>query len=357
VTDPLRRLAPVVRLAPAKLNLTLAVTGRRPDGYHELHSVMIPLALSDRLSVAISSASSDSLHVRGADTGPATDNLVLRAIAETRTAVGRGWTGASGVGPSAAPALAARLEKAIPVAAGLGGGSADAAAAMDASLEAWDAELDEARLWAIALGLGSDVPFFLRRAPAIVEGRGERVTPLPALRGESAGFLLVTPGIRVPTAEVFAAYAAGARSGDPGSTRQTSQHLADEWRAGLDAGRLFHRAGVLAPANDLLLATAAVAPDIVGARRALARLVGRPVGQSGSGPTCWVLYPSGADAAAAAHRVIQALERGELRLPGEGRPFVHATTAAPHAAQAPPAERTPIARGGVIPLDRRTASE
>ena len=87
------------------------------------------------------------------------------------------------------------------------------------------------------------------------------------------------------------------RPASPGATSASSRHLAEEWRAGLDARRLFERAGVLAPANDLLVATGAVARDVVAARRALARLLGRPVGQSGSGPTCWVLYPSLPDAA------------------------------------------------------------
>ena len=85
MTDPHRRLAPVVRLAPAKLNLTLAVIGRRPDGYHELHSVMASLGLSDRLSMAPSAAAADSLHVVGPDLGPPERNLVVRAIAEARS--------------------------------------------------------------------------------------------------------------------------------------------------------------------------------------------------------------------------------------------------------------------------------
>ena len=83
MTHPARRLTPVVRLAPAKLNLTLAVTGRRADGYHDLPSVMVPLRLCDRLSLAVSSADQDSLFVLG-EAGPAADNLVLRAIAEVR---------------------------------------------------------------------------------------------------------------------------------------------------------------------------------------------------------------------------------------------------------------------------------
>ena len=84
-----RRLAPVIRLAPAKLNLTLAVAARRADGFHALHSVMVPLTLADRLSVAPAAGAHDTLAVSGRNAGPLADNLVLRAIAETRAAVGR----------------------------------------------------------------------------------------------------------------------------------------------------------------------------------------------------------------------------------------------------------------------------
>ena len=141
--DP--HLTPIIRLAPAKLNLTLAVVGRREDGFHDLHSVFVPLALADRLSLAPARADAgdDTLHVTGFDAGPVEANLVLRAIAAARAAVGEG------PGRPATPALAARLEKHIPVAAGLGGGSSDAAAAFDGALEAWGAELDfERRLHA-----------------------------------------------------------------------------------------------------------------------------------------------------------------------------------------------------------------
>src|SRR6185436_7910091 len=119
----------------------------------------------------------DTLHVSGLDAGPPADNLVFRAIAAARAAIGGGHPG----GPGPAPALAARLEKRIPVAAGLAGGSSDAAAALDGALEAWAADLPAHERALAAAAAGSDVPFFLVGGPALVEGRGERVTPLNPL--------------------------------------------------------------------------------------------------------------------------------------------------------------------------------
>jgi 4-diphosphocytidyl-2-C-methyl-D-erythritol kinase len=322
MTDPTRRLAPIVRLAPAKLNLTLAVVGRRPDGYHALHSVMVPLGLADRLSVAPAAAGSDTLHVTGRDAGPAGDNLVLRALAAARSAVGAGWAGPSGPPPP----LAARLEKWIPVAAGLAGGSSDAAAAIDGALEAWGVELGLEERSAIAIRVGSDVPFFFVGGPALVEGRGERVTALAPFRGEPPGVLLVTPSLAISTPEVFEAYAAGIRPGTGGSTLATSEHVAAEMRAGLTAAGLLTRASVLASANDLLPASLALVPELVGFRRALVRLLGRPVGQSGSGPTCWVIYPSYAEASRAAETVRAAISDGRVPSIGGPEPTVEATT-------------------------------
>jgi 4-diphosphocytidyl-2-C-methyl-D-erythritol kinase len=316
-----RRLAPVVRLAPAKLNLTLAVVGRRPDGYHALHSVMVPLGLADRLSVAAVGGGQDTLHVTGFDPGPPSDNLAIRAIAAARDAARR--TGA------ATPPLAARLEKAIPVAAGLAGGSSDAAAAMDAALDAWEAAVDDETRVEIASGLGSDVPFFLVGGAALVEGRGERVTRLHGIQAPAGaappGVLLVTPPIPAHTAAVFAAWSGGAM-GEPGLARRTSEHFASEFGSGLSVRALIERAGVLAAANDLWPAAAAVVPGLVPLRRALTRLTHRPIGLSGSGPTLWALYPSLEEAAATADEVRKAVSTGELPVPGEGPPFVAATT-------------------------------
>ena len=338
MTDPERRLAPVVRVAPAKLNLTLAVVGRRDDGFHALHSVVVPLGLADRLSLAVRAGGSstvdstragasadagDSLHVTGFDPGPAGDNLVLRAIVATRAAVARTWPGA----PAQPPALAARLDKRIPVTAGLGGGSSDAAAAIDAALEAWGATATDEERVRIAVSIGSDVPLFLAGGPALIEGRGERVTRLHGVRcppGEEPGVLLVTPALAVHTADVFAAWSSGAMA-EPGIARRTSEHFASEFGSGLTGRQLLERAAVLASANDLAAAAAVVAPPLIPFRRALTRLLGRPVGLSGSGPTLWVLYPSLVAAEEAAAAVRSAVERGELEAPGAGPPFVAAT--------------------------------
>jgi len=324
--DPARRVTPIVRIAPAKLNLTLAVVGRRDDGYHTLHSVMAPLTLADRLSLAVdpSPEARDRLRVEGFDAGPAADNLVLRALDATRRALR----------PHVAeppPALAIRLEKRIPVAAGLAGGSSDAAATIDGALEAWSATdiLGDAERTTLAASIGSDVPFFLAGGPALIEGRGERVRPLRGLRTLPAerepGVLLVTPAIAAHTADVFAAWSGGAM-GQPGIAARSSEHFAAEFGSGMSARQLLERAGVLASSNDLLPAAASVVDGLVALRRALARLLGRPIGLSGSGPTLWALYPSLEDAEIAAESVRAAVATGFIPAPGDGPPFVAATT-------------------------------
>lgn len=313
------RLVPVVRIAPAKVNLTLAVVGRRPDGYHELHSVFVPLALADRLSLApAGTTGNDTLHVDGPDTGPLRGNLVLAGIAAARAVVG------TGPGRPGTPPLAARLEKRIPVAAGLAGGSSDGAAAFEGALEAWGADIHPARRLAAAASIGSDVPFFLAGGPALVQGRGELVTPLRGVHGHP-GILLVTPAVPLRTPDVFAAFDATRPHGD-GSVRMSSEHLAQELGEGLSAMDLVARAGVLAAANDLLPAAMLIEPGLVGVRRALTRTLGRAIGMSGSGPTLWTLYPSLAEAEGAAAIVADAVAAGTIPTLGAWPPSVIATT-------------------------------
>jgi 4-diphosphocytidyl-2-C-methyl-D-erythritol kinase len=323
--DPGRALAPVIRLAPAKVNLTLAVLGTRPDGLHDLHSVFVPLDLADRLSVAVlPPGGQDTLHVDGFDPGPVADNLVLRAIRATREAAQAAWGR-----PEPPPPLAARLEKRIPVAAGLAGGSSDAAAAMEAALDAWGVDLDPDAHHRLAASIGSDVPFFAVGGPALIEGHGEVLTPLGWLRDagpahDRPGLLLVTPSCGVSTPAAYGAWDAGARL-PGGAARLASQHLADELRRGvLSVADLMARASVLASANDLAPAAAVVEPGLVPFKRALLRLLGRPVGVSGSGPTHFALYASHAEASAAADMVRAAIASGDLVAPGPREPFVAA---------------------------------
>jgi 4-diphosphocytidyl-2-C-methyl-D-erythritol kinase len=319
----------VLRIAPAKLNLTLAVVGRRDDGYHALHSVMVPLAHGDAVAVTCLAANlqlrGDSLRVAGNSISEGPENLVLKAIAAARDAVRATWPGA----PADPPWLAARLTKRIPVAAGLGGGSSDAAATVAAALEAWGATLSGGELAALAASLGSDVPFFLAGGAALVTGRGEVVEPLPPLRGEAPAVLIVTPRLPVSTPAVFAAYDAGARPATS-SAQAMSECLAADLRAGMSGADLvaLGLAPELAAANDLLPATLSVAPALDAFREALADLLGRPVGQSGSGPTAWLLFDTLAGARKAARFVRLGMRDGRLPRIGDGEPFVEATTIA-----------------------------
>lgn len=340
------RLMPVVRLAPAKLNLTLAVIGRRRDGFHDLHSVMVPLALADRLSFAPAAGRQDSLHVTGdrfaaTSLDPARFGSVLQGVAEARRVVGRG--------ADTFP-LAVRLEKQIPVAAGLAGGSSDAAAAIDGAIEAWAAAIDRSGRLRAAAAIGSDVPFFFAggvggAGPALVEGRGEKVTPLAGIKGTAPGVLLVTPAVEASTKAVFATFDhdPAAAPGFRGSTRLSSEHLAQELGPTydpMDAPALASRAGVFAVSNDLAKAADIVVPGLRDLRRALTRLLGVPIGLSGSGPTLWALYPSIDGAEEAAGKVRGELAIGTLDAPGGRPPFVAATTIISPAPPASPARRT-----------------
>ena len=181
--------------AHAKINLALAVTGTRDDGYHELRSVFLRLALHDRLEAELDpGAAADRLVVEGEHVATDAD-LVLRAARELRAVI-----------DPALPALRFSLRKRVPAAAGLGGGSSDAAAAIDLALAAWGVRLHPAERLGAAARIGADVPFFSAgHGAALVEGIGEHVTPLPA-PDPPAGILLVTPRDRLSTAAVFAEY-------------------------------------------------------------------------------------------------------------------------------------------------------
>jgi 4-diphosphocytidyl-2-C-methyl-D-erythritol kinase len=174
------------RLAPAKVNLGLSVLGRREDGYHELHTLFAALDVGDRLIVE-ARPQGVGLEVKGAQLPAGGDNLAYRAAWAYLEAAG--WPGGVQI----------HLEKRLPLAAGLGGGSSDAAAVLLALSKLYPAPLD---LLAIAQKLGADVPFFLLGGMAEARGTGER---LRAVEAVEAQVVLVNPGIAVSAAAAYGA--------------------------------------------------------------------------------------------------------------------------------------------------------
>lgn len=269
----------IARDARAKINLYLRVVGRRDDGYHLLDTLIGFCDLADTITVA--PAGDLTLHVDGPlapalAAEPPESNLVLRAA--------RALAGRAGIAPKAAISLTKR----IPVAAGLGGGSADAAATLLALVELWRVAMPQEALFDLAAALGADVPMCLVGRLAQVSGVGDRVGPAVAL--PRAGILLVNPGVPVATPPVFAAYArAGASFSVPLPLEQAPADITA-------LGAALVRRG-----NDLTLAAARLVPAIDDVRLALAATAGCRVAQmSGSGATVFALYDDVASARAAA---------------------------------------------------------
>jgi 4-diphosphocytidyl-2-C-methyl-D-erythritol kinase len=265
--------------APAKLNLYLHVTGRRDDGYHTLVSLIAFAGLCDTVTVTTNDRGHfalvlDGPQASGLGDGAADDNLVLRAARALAPFAG---TGAG---------VEIHLTKRIPVAAGLGGGSADAAAVLVALDRLWQLGRDD--LAEIGLGLGADVPVCLASRTALVGGIGEALTalePLPAM-----GLLLVNPGRAVMTARVFAeldgaAAEFGARAPAPRGPFADGAALLRELRS---------------TGNDLQRPARALAPVVGEILDGLAALPGcRRARMSGSGATCFGLFDDVAGAQAA----------------------------------------------------------
>ncbi len=266
--------------APAKINLDLYLLGRRPDGYHELDSLIVFGPEADVLSFA--PADDLSLEVSGpfAEKVPHGEaNLVLRAARELGD-----WLGER-------RGARIRLEKRLPVAAGIGGGSADAAATLRGLLRLWRASLDLSEALDLAARLGADVPVCLYSKPARIRGIGERIDPVRGL--PELPILLVHPGIALPTASVFR------RAGEPAAFQgrlplpvAASLPVFADW---LQKGR-----------NDLEPPAIRIAPCIEEVLATLRGLRGSTVARmSGSGATCWALFDR-LDAAEAAAGAIRA---------------------------------------------------
>jgi 4-diphosphocytidyl-2-C-methyl-D-erythritol kinase len=260
--------------APAKVNLYLRITGRRGDGYHLLDSLAVFAGLGDR----VSARAADRLELtlagpEAAALGVEPDNLVLRAA--------RALAEAAGI-PAAAALL---LEKRLPVASGIGGGSADAAAALRVLDALWAARLGPDGLRRLAAGLGADVPVCVESRPAQMRGVGEALSAVPAL--PPLGLLLANPRLPLATQAVFRARA-------PAFSAE----------AAMPAG--FADAAALADwlrplGNDLQDAAIGLCPPVAEVLHAIAAQPGCLLARmSGSGATCFGLFPDPARAGAAA---------------------------------------------------------
>ena len=254
-----------MRPAHAKVNLWLNVVGRRDDGYHQLDSLVAFVDLADQVEAQAADRLSLDLDgpLAAALTGEA-DNLVLKAA--------RLLADRAGVAPRAA----IRLAKHVPVAAGLGGGSADAAAALRELVDLWRVAMPEDELFDLAGRLGADVPMCLAGRTAFVSGVGEKLAWAPAL--PECTVLLVNPGAALATRDVFAA-------------RRGAFSPARPARMPASAARSRHEPGA-GRGNDLTPAAVSLAPAVGHVLEALDRTGARHAAMSGSGATCFALYDS-----------------------------------------------------------------
>jgi 4-diphosphocytidyl-2-C-methyl-D-erythritol kinase len=255
--------------APAKINLTLRVIGRRADGYHELESLVAFAGLCDW--VTFESGVEPPLEVFGPwalDTGPVDDNLVLRAARALAALI-----------PGLRPGRF-RLLKRLPAAAGLGGGSSDAAAALRLLADEAGLPVDDPRVRAAARATGADVLACLRPEARMMAGVGDQLGPAIALPKLFA--VLVNPKVEVPTPKVFAALGLA-----PGARLESAAHPFDPMEQDV-AGLL----GFLSSRrNDLEGAAVRIAPAIAVVADRLSRIQGAmATGMSGSGATCFALF-------------------------------------------------------------------
>ena len=266
--------APLTEKAPAKINLTLRVVGRRADGYHELESLVVFAGVADTLS--LEPAEETTLAIDGPNAvacGPDADNLVLKAERALCADIGRLKGGHF------------RLQKNLPVAAGIGGGSADAAAALRLLARVNGLPADHPALAAAALATGADVPVCLASEARVMRGVGEILSAPVALPMLPA--VLVNPGVPLATRDVFKAFAG------MGGSDLALGAVPDEAEA------LF--AFLDTHGNDLTAPAVACEPAVGAVLDALGQLPGvRRARMSGSGPTCFALFDTAelADAAA-----------------------------------------------------------
>ena len=268
-------MSAILDTANAKINLTLKVLGKRADGYHLLESLVVFADVADRLTCA--EADHLSLELSGPFASALegeSDNLILEAARRMAVEMDR------------TPNLAFTLEKNLPVASGIGGGSADAAAAMRTLVRLWGDP--ESSLADIALSLGADVPVCLRKKPSLMSGIGEALQPLQTMPELDA--ILVNPGVAVSTKEVFKAL--GASQGWDMDKTTEAPSLKTK-RDVLDY--------LMAHPNDLEVPAVRVQPAIADVLNAIREAENCQFARmSGSGASCFGLYDNPFDAAEAA---------------------------------------------------------
>ena len=251
--------------ARAKVNLGLEVLGRRADGYHELRSVMWAIELADRVTLE-ATGEDITLECAAPDVPRTPDNLAWRAAELVRRETGT------------ATGLRIRIEKRIPVAAGLGGGSTDAAAVLTAFGCLQSRRLGARRLEAMAVTLGMDVPFFLGRSPALARGRGDELRPVGA--SADLSLVLANPGFPLATREVYARLEAS----DYGDGRRVDA-LVTALRRGAEAV-------AASVTNGLERAAGRLWPGLPEVKAALLEAGCLAALMSGSGPTVFGIAPS-----------------------------------------------------------------
>jgi 4-diphosphocytidyl-2-C-methyl-D-erythritol kinase len=268
-------------LAPAKVNLFLHVGAPSPDGYHPLCSLMAFADAGDRVRMGAGDARLTVSGPFAGGLGGEPDNLILKAVRALTAELGR---------PTAE--LAFSLDKRLPVASGLGGGSSDAGAALRLMRDAFAPQIDDARLQAVAAGLGADGAACLWGRPALAEGRGDRLSPAPGMPAMDA--VLVNPGVAVSTAEVYRRFDARGAFSDvtPPPMPEAFEHVTEvaAWLATL-------RNDLEAPAVDVAPEVGAVLATLRDEPEALLARV------SGSGGSCFALCASDIQAESLAERI------------------------------------------------------
>lgn len=254
-------MSSVKLLSPAKVNLFLRVLGKRPDGYHELQSLLQPVSLFDEISISLESGEGSSLFGSGREMPSGKDNLAVAAC--------HLYLEQAGIRKR----VSIEIRKNIPLGAGLGGGSSNAAAVL-VGLNRILGRFTDGEMIRMAASLGADVPFFIRSASSFAEGAGERVRVLPDF--PLFHYVILFPGKNLPTREVYGRWEHPARAPE----RIDSASLASRFRA-----------GEFPLENSLEAAVFGLCPEILSLREIFFSLGARFVLVSGSGSSVFSVFP------------------------------------------------------------------